>query len=67
MVCGNRQILLRKTAILFPCPKTSMKSPNEAVVKSIGSMLQKYMKLEQNATQSVYEDEIHIDWNGPVI
>ena len=33
----------------------------------MGSMLQKHMKPERNATQSVYEDEMHIDWNGPVI
>ena len=33
----------------------------------MGSMLQKHMKPERNCTQSAFEDEMHIDWNGPVV
>ena len=39
----------------------------EAVVERMGSMLQKHMKPEHNCTQSAFEDEMHIDWNGPVV
>ena len=47
--------------------KLLCKTPNEAVVESMGSMLQKHMKPERNANQSAFEGEMHIDWNGPVV
>ena len=47
--------------------KLQCKTPYDAVVESMGSMLQKYMKPEHNNAQSAFEGEMHIDWNGPVV
>ena len=47
--------------------KLLCKTPNEAVVESIGSVLQKHMKSERNAKQTTFENELNIDWNGPVV
>ena len=47
--------------------KLLCKTPNEAVVESMGSMLQKHMKPERPAKQSAFEAEMNIDWNGPVV
>ena len=47
--------------------KLLCKTPNEAVVESLGSLLQKHMKAERTAKQDTFDIELHIDWNGPVI
>ena len=47
--------------------KLLCKTPNEAVVESLGSLLQKHMKAERTAKQDTFNNELHIDWNGPVI
>ena len=66
-VCQQEKFFFGKQQFISLALKLLCKTPNEAVVESMGSMLQKHMKPERNATQSVYEDEMHIDWNGPVI
>ena len=47
--------------------KLLCKTLNEAVVESMGSMLQKHMKPERNAKQTAFKTDMHIDWNGPVV
>ena len=49
-------------ALKFLC-----KTPNEAVVESIGSVLKKHMKLQTPGKQITCVSEMHIDWNGPVV
>ena len=47
--------------------KLLCKTPNEAIVESIGSVLLLHMKPQRNARQVTFEHELHIDWNGPVV
>ena len=44
-----------------------MKTPNEAVVESIGSMLTLHSKPNRNCDQTIYHNELMIDWNGPSV
>ena len=47
--------------------KLLCKTPNQAVVESMGSMLQNHMKPERNANQTAFTADMHIDKNGPVV
>ena len=66
-VCLQEKLYYGKQEFLNLALKLLCKTPNEAVVESMGSMLQKHMKTERNAAQSAFEGEMHIDWNGPVV
>ena len=66
-VCQQEKFYFGKQQFISIALKLLCKTPNEAVVESMGSMLQKHMKPERNCTQSAFEDEMHIDWNGPVV
>ena len=44
--------------------KLLCKTPNKAVVESMGSMIQKHKKPERPGKQSSFTNEMHIDWNG---
>ena len=43
------------------------KTPNEVVVESIGSILEKHRKLQRPGGKNSFVSEMHIDWNGPVV
>ena len=47
--------------------KLACKTPNEAVVESVGSMLNKHMRADRPGSQISFDCEMHIDWNGPVV
>ena len=47
--------------------KLLCKTPKEAVVESMGLMLQKHMKPERNEKQTALTADMHIDRNGPVV
>lgn len=66
-VCLQEKLYFGKQQFVSLALKLLCKTPNEAVVESMGSMLQKHMKPERNANQSAFEGEMHIDWNGPVV
>ena len=66
-MCLQEKLYYEKKEFLNIALKLLCKTPNEAVVESMGSMLQKHMKPERNAAQSAFEGEMHIDWNGPVL
>ena len=66
-MCQQEKFYIGKQDFISLSLKLLCKTPNEAVVESMGSMLQKHMKPERNAKQSVFDDEMHIDWNGPVL
>lgn len=66
-VCQQEQFYAGNKQFLALALKLLCKTPNEAIVESMGSMLQKHMKSERNAKQSAFEAEMNIDWNGPVV
>ena len=45
--------------------KAFCKSLNESIVESIGSVAELHARPLRNASPQVYENELHIDWNGP--
>ena len=47
--------------------KLLWKTSNEVVVESIGSVLEKHMKLQRPGKQITFVSEMHIDRNGPVV
>ena len=47
--------------------KLLWKTPNEVVVESIGSVLEKHMKLQRPGKPITFVSEMHIDWNSPVV
>jgi hypothetical protein len=61
-VCIQEKFYFGKQGFINIALKLLCKTPNEAVVESMGSMQQKHMK--RNAKQTA---EIHTDWNGPVV
>ena len=66
-VCLQDKFYFGKQEFINIALKLLCKTPNEAVVESMGSMLQKHMKSELNANQTAFTAEMHIDWNGPVV
>ena len=53
-VCLQEKFYLGKQKFFNIALKILFKTPNEAVVKSMGSMLQKLMKPERNAKQTAF-------------
>ena len=45
--------------------KIAVKTPNESVVESIGSVLNLHSAPNRNSKQVSYHNEMVIDWNGP--
>ena len=66
-VCKLEKYYIDKQKFISLALKLLCKTPNEAVVESLGSVLQKHMKPERPAKQSSFDNELQIDWNGPVI
>ena len=66
-VCKLEKYYIDKQKFISLALKLLCKTPNEAVVESLGSVLQKHMKPERPAKQSSFDSELQIDWNGPVI
>ena len=66
-VCQNEKFYIAQKCFIALALKLLCKTPNEAVVESMGSMLQKHMKPERPGKQSSFTNEMHIDWNGPVL
>ena len=66
-VCLQEKFYFGKQNFLNIALKLLCKTPNEAIVESMGSILAKHMKLERNASGSSFEGEMHFDWNGIVV
>ena len=66
-VCQQEKFYFGKQDFLNIALKLLCKTPSQAIVKSMGSMLVKHTKPERNASQSSFEGDMHIDWNGPVV
>ena len=66
-VCQLEKYYSNQQLFISLALKLLCKTPNEAVVESLGSLLQKHMKPERSAKQNTFDSELHIDWNGPVI
>ena len=66
-ICQQEKLFCDKQEFISLALKLLCKTPNEAVVESIGSVLQLHMKPQRNARQTNFEHELHIDWNGPVV
>ena len=66
-VCKLEKYYIDQQKFISLALKLLCKTPNEAVVESLGSVLQKHMKPERSAKQSSFDSELHIDWNGPVV
>ena len=66
-VCQLEKYYSNQQLFISLALKLLCKTPNEAVVESLGSLLQKHMKPERSAKQNTFDSELHIDWNRPVI
>ena len=66
-VCKLEKFHIDQQKFISLALKLLCKTPNEAVVESLGSVLQKHMKPERTAKQSIFDSELPIDWNGPVV
>ena len=66
-VCQQEKYFLDIQDFISVSLKLLCKTPNEAIVESMGSMLIKHMKPERPAGQISFESELNIDWNGPVV
>ena len=66
-VCQLEKYYSNQQLFISLALKLLCKTPNEAVVESLGSLLQKNMKPERSAKQNTFDSELHIDWNRPVI
>ena len=66
-VCQQEKLYSDKKDFVALALKLLCKTPNEAIVESIGSVLLLHMKPQRNARQVTFEHELHIDWNGPVV
>ena len=60
-VCIQEKFYFGKQGFLNIALKLLCKTPNEAVVESLGSMLQKHMKPEHNSKQTAFTADMHID------
>ena len=66
-VCQQEKLYSDKQDFVALALKLLCKTPNEAIVESIGSVLLLHMKPQRNARQNTFEHKLHIDWNGPVV
>ena len=60
-VCQQEKFYAGNQNFIVLALKLLCKTPNEAIVESMGSMLQKHMKPERNALQVAFEAELNID------
>ena len=60
-VCTQENFYFGKQGFLNIALKILCKTPNEAVVESMGSMLKKHMKPERNAKLTAFTADMHID------
>ena len=64
-VCHFPMYNVGKKEFLALALKLAVKTPNEAVVDSIGSVLSLHSLHNRNCLQTTYHNEVMIDWNGP--
>jgi len=64
-VCQIPKYYTNKKLFLSLALKVAVKTPNESVVESIGSVLNLHSAPNRNAKQITYHNEMVIDWNGP--
>ena len=66
-VCHFEKYYCDKKEFLALALKIAVKTPNEAVVESIGSILNLHSAPNRNCNQKTYHNELMIDWNGPPV
>ena len=66
-VCHFEKYYCDKKEFLALALKVAVKTPNEAVVESIGSILNLHSAPNRNCNQKTYHNELMIDWNGPPV
>ena len=66
-VCHFNKYNLDKKEFLALALKIAVKTPNESIVESIGSMLNLHSRHNRPCNQTTYHNKLMIDWNGPTI
>ena len=66
-ICQKEKFYINMQHFISLALKLLCKTPNEAVVESIGSVFEKHMKPQRPGKQINFVNEMHIDWNGPVV
>ena len=66
-ICKSDKLYQDKQNILSLALEIFCKTPNESVIECIGSVAELHTKPQRNSAFHRFENELMVDWNGPVL